>query len=211
MSIHFKKLKGGIDSNTLVTGGFNLSLLDFPGGPVVTNLLPMQGTWLQSLGWEDSTCHGANKPEHHNHWSLHAWSPCSATRQLTTMRSPHTTAREQPPLAATRESPHTAIKTHLSHKKLKKKKKKNHCQKWIDNPDGKSVQNIEFRLQIHLTEIYRTFHAKAAECIFFSSTQKTFPRVDQMLQHKTNLNKFKNSESYQAIFSDHNSVKLQIN
>ena len=60
-------------------------------------------------------------------------------------------------------------------------------------------------------KIYRTFHAKAAECIFFSSTQRTLPRVDQMLQHKTNLNKFKNSESYQAIFSDHNSVKLQIN
>ena len=23
------------------------------------NLLPMQGTWVQSLVWEDSTCHGA--------------------------------------------------------------------------------------------------------------------------------------------------------
>ena len=31
------------------------------------------------------------------------------------------------------------------------------------------------------------------------------------MSNKLNLNKFKNSESYQAIFSDHNSVKLQIN
>ena len=132
--------------------------------------LPMQGTWLQSLVWEDSTRHGANKPEHHNHWSLHAWSPCSATRQLTTMRSPHTTAREQPPLAATRESPHTAFKTHLCHKELKKKN--NHCQKWIDNPDGKSVRNIEFRLQIHFNGNLQNIPCKSSRMyILFKHTE----------------------------------------
>ena len=29
--------------------------------------LPMQGTWVRSLVWEDPTCHGATKPMHHNY------------------------------------------------------------------------------------------------------------------------------------------------
>ena len=30
-------------------------------------LLPVQGTWVPSLVWEDSTCQGATKPLHHNY------------------------------------------------------------------------------------------------------------------------------------------------
>ena len=64
--------------------------------------LPMQGTWVQSLVREDPTCHGAAKPVHgnywacalepasHNYWSPHAYSPCSATRETTATRGPHT-------------------------------------------------------------------------------------------------------------------------
>ena len=37
--------------------GSSLLLLDFPGGPVVKNPLPLQGTWVPSLAQEDSTCH----------------------------------------------------------------------------------------------------------------------------------------------------------
>ena len=29
--------------------------------------LPMLGTWIQSLVWEDPTCHRATKPVHHNY------------------------------------------------------------------------------------------------------------------------------------------------
>ena len=29
--------------------------------------LPMQGTWVQSLVWEDPTCHRATKLIHHNY------------------------------------------------------------------------------------------------------------------------------------------------
>ena len=36
---------------------------DFPGGPVVKNPLPMQGTWVQSLVGEYSTCSRTPKPE----------------------------------------------------------------------------------------------------------------------------------------------------
>ena len=32
-------------------------------------LLPMQGTWVQALVWEDPTCCGATKPMCHNHWA----------------------------------------------------------------------------------------------------------------------------------------------
>ena len=32
-------------------------------------LLPMQGTWVQALVWEDPTCHGAAKPVCHNYWA----------------------------------------------------------------------------------------------------------------------------------------------
>ena len=38
--------------------------------------LPVQGTWVQSLVWEDSTCPGA-------HWAheTHLLSPCFTTRE----------------------------------------------------------------------------------------------------------------------------------
>ena len=29
--------------------------------------LPMQGTWVRALVWEDPTHHGATKPVHHNY------------------------------------------------------------------------------------------------------------------------------------------------
>ena len=31
--------------------------------------LPMQGTWVRALGWEDPACHGATKPMCHNYWA----------------------------------------------------------------------------------------------------------------------------------------------
>ena len=31
--------------------------------------LPMQGAWVRALVREDSTCHGASKPVHHNYWA----------------------------------------------------------------------------------------------------------------------------------------------
>ena len=30
-------------------------------------LLPMQGTWVRALVWEDPTCRGAAGPMHHNY------------------------------------------------------------------------------------------------------------------------------------------------
>ena len=61
--------------------------------------LPMQGTRVWSLVWEDPTCHRATKPVHHNYWALCTQSLCSAAREATTRRSLHTATR------ATREYP----------------------------------------------------------------------------------------------------------
>jgi len=53
--------------------------------------------------------------------------------------------------------------------------------------------------QMGLINIYVTFHPKAAECTFFSSTYGTFFRRAHMSNHKTSLNKFKNL-NHQASF-----------
>lgn len=43
--------------------------LGFPGIPVVNSNLAMQGASVQSMVWEDPTCHRATKPVRHNYWS----------------------------------------------------------------------------------------------------------------------------------------------
>ena len=63
--------------------------------------LPMQGTWVRALVREDSTCHGATKPVHHNYWAcvpqlLKPASLRSATREATAMRSPRTATKSSP-------------------------------------------------------------------------------------------------------------------
>ena len=43
-------------------------------------------------------------------------------------------------------------------------------------------------------DIFRTFHTKAEEYIFFSSAHGTFSRTDHILGHKSNISKFKKFE-----------------
>ena len=59
--------------------------------------LLMQGTWVQSLVQEDSTCHGASEHMHHSYWvhvQLYAYPPC--TREALTVRSPCIQGRVSP-------------------------------------------------------------------------------------------------------------------
>ena len=42
--------------------------------------------------------------------------------------------------------------------------------------------------QMDLTNVFRTFHPKAAEYTFFSSAYGTFSRIDHILGHKSGLN-----------------------
>ena len=64
---------------------------------------------------------------------------------------------------------------------------------------------------IDLTDIYRTFHPKTTEYIFFSSAHGTFSRIDHILGHKSILGKFKKIEIVSTIFSNHNTMRLDIN
>ena len=65
--------------------------------------------------------------------------------------------------------------------------------------------------QIDLIDIYRTFHPKKADYTFFSSTYRTFSRIDHILGHKSSLGKFEKIEIISSIFSDHNAMRLERN
>ena len=64
--------------------------------------------------------------------------------------------------------------------------------------------------QMNLTDIFRTFHPKAAKHAFFSSAHGTFSRIDNILGQKSALSKYKNIEIIPCIFSDHNAMTLEI-
>ena len=65
--------------------------------------------------------------------------------------------------------------------------------------------------QIDLIDIYRTFHHKTVIFTFFSSTHRTFSRIDHILGHKSSLGKFKKIEIIPSIISDHKVVRLDVN
>ena len=80
--------------------------------------LPMQGTRVWALVWEDPTC-------------------CSATREATAMRSPHTTTRNSPRLLQL-ENAHTQQRRPNAGK-TKLKKKKAGLKKWFEDFSGGPV------------------------------------------------------------------------
>ena len=82
----------------------------------------------------------------------------------------------------------------------KKKKKEKETQALNDKTD-----------QIDLIDICRTFHPKTVGYTFFSSAHGTFPRIDRILGHKSSLGKFKKIEIISSIFSNHNTIRLEIN
>ena len=65
--------------------------------------------------------------------------------------------------------------------------------------------------EMYLIDIFRIFHPKAEEHIFFSSAHGTFSRRDHILGHKSNLSKFKKIEIISIIFSDHKAMRQDIN
>ena len=65
--------------------------------------------------------------------------------------------------------------------------------------------------EMDLIDIFRTFYPNAEEYTFFSSAHGTFSRIDHVLGHKSNLNKFEKIEIISSIFSDHNDMRLVIN
>ena len=65
--------------------------------------------------------------------------------------------------------------------------------------------------KMDLIDIYRTFHPKTTEYTFFSSAHGTFSRIDHSLGHKSSLGKYKKIEIISSIFSDHNTIRVDIN
>ena len=65
--------------------------------------------------------------------------------------------------------------------------------------------------KMDLIDIYRTFHPKTTEYTFFSRAHRTFSRIDHILGHKSSLGKFKKTEIFSSIFSNHNAMRLDIN
>ena len=65
--------------------------------------------------------------------------------------------------------------------------------------------------EMDFIDIFRTFHPNTEEYIFFSSAHGTFSRIDHILGHKSNLSKFKKVEIVSSIFSNHNTMRLDIN
>ena len=55
--------------------------------------------------------------------------------------------------------------------------------------------------QLHLIDIYRTFHSKKMNFTFFSSIHRNFSMIDHILGHKSSLGKFKKKlKSFQESF-----------
>ena len=76
---------------------------------------------------------------------------------------------------------------------------------------NKEIQVLNDTLdEVDLIDIFRTFHPNAEEYTF-SSAHGSFSRIDHILDHKSNLSKFNKIEIILSIFSDHNTMRLDIN
>ena len=62
--------------------------------------------------------------------------------------------------------------------------------------------------EVDLTDIFRTFHQNAEYT--FLSAHGTFSRIEHILGHKSNLCKFKKIKIISSIFSDNNTIRLDI-
>ena len=77
---------------------------------------------------------------------------------------------------------------------------------------NKETQALNDTLKkMDLIDIYKTFHPKTIEYTFFSSAHGTFSRTDNILGHKSSLDKFKKIEIVSSIFSGHNVMRLEMN
>ena len=65
--------------------------------------------------------------------------------------------------------------------------------------------------EMDLTDTFRTFHPNAEEYTFLSGAHGTFSRIDRLVGHKSSLSKFKKIEIISSIFSNHNTMRLDIN
>ena len=65
--------------------------------------------------------------------------------------------------------------------------------------------------ELDLIDIYRTLHPRTKEYSFYSKAHGTFSRIDHVLGHKTGLNRYQKTEIIPCIFSNHSTLKLELN
>ena len=132
--------------------------------------LPMQGTQVRSLVWEDPTCRGATKPVRHNYWacalgpaSHNYWArtsqllslcaatteaACCTTREATAMRSPHTATKSSPCLPQLEKARTQQWRPNAA-KKRKKKKKVSDTTVNSPHTDSTKIQELNLLAKKH--------------------------------------------------------------
>ena len=65
--------------------------------------------------------------------------------------------------------------------------------------------------QIDLIVIYRTFYPKSKEYTFFSAPHGTISKIDHIIGHKTDLNRYKKIELIPCLLSDLYGVRVVFN
>ena len=62
---------------------------------------------------------------------------------------------------------------------------------YLDKKSARINKNSTLPVTNNIINIYRTLYPTAAEYTFFSSVHRTYAKIDLILAHKMNLNKFK--------------------
>lgn len=77
---------------------------------------------------------------------------------------------------------------------------------------SKDVEGLNNTInQVDLMDVYTALSAPTAKYTFFSSTHRTFAKIDHIPDHKTNFNNVERIQVIQSVFSDRNGINLEIN